>query len=101
MGLSGLFYPAVNPKGQEMNQATIYTTSWCPSCVNAKAFFETKGVTYTEIDVERWDDPRGRLESITGRRSVTVERRCTELGIHQDGVLDELLKSAAVESAAT
>ena len=109
MGLSGLFYPAVNPKGQEMNQATIYTTSWCPSCVNAKAFFETKGVTYTEIDVERWDDPRGRLESITGRRSVPqivigethVGGFDDLLALHQDGVLDELLKSAAVESAAT
>ena len=53
-----------------MSDVTIYTTSWCPSCVNAKAFFDSKGAVYTEIDVEEWDDPRGDLEAITGRRSV-------------------------------
>lgn len=91
-----------------MNQATIYTTSWCPSCVNAKAFFDNKGVTYTEIDVEQWDDPRGRLETITGRRSVPqIVIGDTHVGgfddllaLHQDGVLDELL-TAAAESAST
>jgi glutaredoxin 3 len=98
----GPLYPEANSKGQEMNQATIYTTSWCPSCVNAKAFFENKGVTYTEIDVEQWDDPRGRLETITGQRSVPqiligethVGGFDDLLALHQDGVLDELLKAS-------
>ncbi len=82
-----------------MNEITIYTTPWCPSCVNAKAFFDNEGVTYTEIEVEQWDDPRGRLETITGRRSVPqIVIGATHVGgfdgllaLHQDGVLDELL----------
>jgi glutaredoxin 3 len=82
-----------------MNEATIYTTSWCPSCVNAKAFFDNRGVTYTEIDVEQWDDPRGKLEEITGQRTVPqIVIGDTHVGgfddllaLHQDGALDELL----------
>ncbi|NND04218.1 MAG: glutaredoxin [Acidimicrobiia bacterium] len=83
-----------------MNDVTIYSTSWCPSCVNAKAFFDGKGVTYTEIDVEKWDDPRGKLEELTGRRSVPqivigeshVGGFDDLLALNADGVVDELLK---------
>ncbi len=71
----------------------------CPSCVNAKAFFDNKGASYTEVDVEQWDDPRGKLEEITGRRSVPqtvigdthVGGFDDLLALHADGVLDELL----------
>ena len=84
-----------------MNEVTIYSTSWCPSCVNAKAFFDNKGVDYTEVDVEQWDDPRGQLESITGKRTVPqivigdsrVGGFDDLLFLHQDGVLDEMLKA--------
>lgn len=83
-----------------MKDVTIYTTSWCPACVNAKAFFESKGgVGYEEIDVESWDDPRGKLRAITGRRSVpqifigeTHVGRFDDLrALNADGVLDHLL----------
>ena len=90
-------------KGQELNDVTIYTTSWCPSCVNAKAFFDGKGVNYEEIDVEDWADPRGKLEAITGRRSVPqIVIGETQVGgfddllaLNSDGVVDELLKVTA------
>ena len=59
-----------------MTDIIIYTTSWCPSCVNAKAFFDGIGAAYTEIDIERWNDPRGNLEEITGRRSRFGWRYC-------------------------
>ena len=49
---------------------TIYTTDWCPSCDAAKRVLEREGIAYEEIDIESWDDPRGRLESLTGRRTV-------------------------------
>jgi len=83
-----------------LNDVTIYSTSWCPSCVNAKAFFDNKGVAYDEIDVEKWDDARGKLEEITGRRSVPqIMIGDTHVGgfddllaLNADGVVDELLK---------
>lgn len=82
-----------------INDVTIYSASWCPSCVNAKAFFDNKGVAFTEIDVERWDDPRGKLEDITGRRSVPqILIGETHIGgfddllaLHKTGGVDELL----------
>ena len=48
----------------------IYTTDWCPSCDAAKRVLERERFEFTEIDIEAWDDPRGRLEEITGRRTV-------------------------------
>ena len=82
-----------------MNDVTIYSTSWCPSCVNAKAFFDSKGIVYSEIDVENWEDPRGKLEELTGRRSVpqivigdtNVGGFDDLLALHQAGGVDELL----------
>ena len=29
----------------------IYSTSWCPTCVKTKRFFESKGWEYKEINV--------------------------------------------------
>lgn len=86
-----------------MTDVTIYTTSWCPSCVNAKAFFDGKGIAYQEVDVESWEDPRGKLEEITGRRSVPqivigdahVGGFEDLLALHADGVVDELLGTSA------
>lgn len=31
---------------------TVYSTTWCPDCHRAKAFLESKGVAYREIDIE-------------------------------------------------
>ena len=31
---------------------TIYSTSWCPSCVMAKRLLEEKNISYTEINIE-------------------------------------------------
>lgn len=82
-----------------MNDVTIYSTSWCPSCVNAKAFFDAKGASYTEVDVAERDDPRGRLEAIAGHRSVPqIVIGDTHVGgfddllaLSQTGRVDELL----------
>jgi len=47
-----------------MAQVEMYTTMWCPYCARARALFERKGVTYTEIDL--MEEP--------GRRSAMVKR---------------------------
>ena len=31
---------------------TVYSTTWCPDCHRAKAFLDSKGVAYREIDIE-------------------------------------------------
>jgi glutaredoxin 3 len=34
----------------------IYTKSGCPNCVTAKRLLDSKGIGYTDIDVETWPD---------------------------------------------
>lgn len=53
-----------------MLDVTLYTTSWCGECHVAKRHLDELGVAYDEVDIEEWEDPRGRLEQLTGNRSV-------------------------------
>ena len=52
------------------NEITIYSTSWCRWCDRAKELFTARGVEYTDVNIETWDQPREKLEHLTGRRSV-------------------------------
>ena len=41
-------YPsAITPKVE------LYTTSWCPWCKKAKAFFRSRGIAFIEYDIEK------------------------------------------------
>ena len=54
-----------------MPPVTIYTTSWCPYCQEAKALLGKKGVAYEEIDVDGKPDLRkAMMEKANGRTSV-------------------------------
>ncbi|MDA5192355.1 glutaredoxin 3 [Govanella unica] len=54
-----------------MPQVEIYTTTYCPYCVSAKALLQRKGVAYTEIDVTGNDALRlALLERAGGSRTV-------------------------------
>ena len=46
--------PAAGTRG-----IVMYSTSWCPHCKRARAYFQQKGLAYREIDVET---PEGRKE---------------------------------------
>lgn len=61
--------PAVRPD-QETKPATthdviLYTTSWCPYCKQAKAYFESRRVPYTEYDVEKDSEAAARKKRMT------------------------------------
>lgn len=50
---------------------TMYTTSWCPDCVAAKRALSSKGIAYTEINIEEAEDAAQTVMSINGgKRSV-------------------------------
>tara|TARA_B110000014_G_C19570465_1_gene303946 strand:- start:96 stop:338 length:243 start_codon:yes stop_codon:yes gene_type:complete len=49
---------------------TIYSTSWCQPCRLAKRLLESKGLSYTEIDIEEKGWSREDLNKITGGRTV-------------------------------
>ena len=51
-------------------QITIYSTTWCPSCVSAKKLLDSKGLPYEEINIEEENMSREKLSEITGGHTV-------------------------------
>jgi glutaredoxin 3 len=49
---------------------TIYTTSWCSYCRQAKALLSRKGVKFDEIDVDGRPDLRRWLVTASGQNTV-------------------------------
>ena len=49
---------------------TIYTTSWCEPCKNAKRLLLEKQIHFVEIDIEESGISREDLYEITGGRTV-------------------------------
>jgi len=48
----------------------MYATGWCPYCQRARALLQSKGVAFTEIDVEAVPGARDEMRARTGRTSV-------------------------------
>ena len=53
-----------------MAKVIVYTTSYCPYCIRAKALLSAKGVPFEEIDLTNEDEMRMDLVKRTGRRTV-------------------------------
>ena len=53
-----------------MAEVIVYTTSYCPYCVQAKRLLTRKGVPYTEIDVTEDAGLREKMMEDSGRRTV-------------------------------
>jgi len=51
----------------------IYTTSYCPFCVRAKALLNSKKVAFEEIDVSDDDDLREQMVKRAGGRRTVPE----------------------------
>ncbi|WP_202630401.1 glutaredoxin family protein [Deinococcus alpinitundrae] len=50
---------------------TMYTTSWCPDCKAAKRALDSKGLAYTEINIEEVEDAAEAVMRVNGgKRSV-------------------------------
>ena len=48
----------------------IYGTTWCPSCVSAKKFFDELSLDYEEINIENKGMSREDLAELTGGHTV-------------------------------
>ena len=56
-----------------MAQVQIYTTTYCPFCVRAKALLRSKGVAFEEIDVTEDDELRNKMVELSGGRRTVPE----------------------------
>lgn len=53
------------------NTIVMYSTAWCGDCRRAKRFFDQRGVTYRNIDIEQDAAGRAVIEQINrGMHSV-------------------------------
>lgn len=81
----------------------MYATDWCPYCSRARSLLDSKGVAYTEIDVEAVPGARDEMMARGGGDTVPqifIGGRplggCDELhALDAAGRLDPLLKNGA------
>lgn len=50
----------------------IYSTDWCPWCVKAKKYFDSKNIEFTELIVADDKENREEVFKVSGQRSVPV-----------------------------
>jgi glutaredoxin 3 len=51
-------------------QIKIYSSNWCPFCIQAKRLLDSKGVRYEEIIVDGNPSLRARMMEESGRHTV-------------------------------
>jgi len=82
----------------------VYSTSYCPYCMRAKALLRSKGVEFEEIDVTGDPELRAKMVELAGGRQTVPEifingeiiGGCDELyALEQSGELDMLLAQPA------
>jgi glutaredoxin 3 len=82
----------------------VYSTSYCPYCMRAKALLRSKGVAFEEIDVTSDPELRAKMVKRSGGRRTVPEifingeiiGGCDELyELEQSGDLDLLLAQTA------
>jgi len=48
----------------------VYTTSWCPSCKQARSWMNQSGIAYSERDIDQDHDAHEKLKSMTGHTTI-------------------------------
>ena len=84
-------------------RVTVYTTSYCPYCVRAKALLKRKGFVFEEVPVDDDEARRAWLVEKTGQRTVPqVFAGERSLGgfsdidaLDREGKLDPILRGEA------
>lgn len=60
------------PVKRKTPPVTIYTTSWCGVCKEAKAWMAANKVPYTEIDIEQSEENHRRYKEAGGQKGVPL-----------------------------
>jgi len=55
-----------------LSKVTVYTTTYCPYCHATKAFLNSKGVKYEEIDITRDQNMKRKVMEELGWKTVPI-----------------------------
>jgi len=76
-----------------MKNITIYSTNWCVPCSYLTKYLDSKGLTYTKLDVEEDKDAYDKMMELSGGMSSVPQINVD--GVHMIGFtkpkLDEVL----------
>jgi len=82
-----------------MSNIIIYTSSFCPYCIQAKRLLDKKEINFTEINIGKQPEKRAEMMQKSGQRTVPQifngEKHigdCMQVyALEQEGKLDDLL----------
>ena len=86
--------PAVDTSKPRGSAVTMFSTSWCPHCKRAKAYFAQKGVSYREVDIEASDAGRREFAGYGGSGVPLIIVGEQRMRGFDAGAMDRLLASA-------
>lgn len=82
-----------------MSEVIVYCTAYCPYCLRAKSLLDSKGISYTTIDIDEQPEKRFEMQKRSRRTSVPqifindyhVGGFDDMAAMDREGKLDELL----------
>lgn len=57
---------------EKNKQVKVFSADWCGFCKMTKAYLESKGVEYVEVNIEQEPDAAAWLQQQTGRTGIPV-----------------------------
>lgn len=71
-------------------KVTMYTTDWCPYCVSAKRFLDSKGVEYQVVNIEQNEDAAEYVMSVNGGNRTVPTIQIEGKGVYTNPSRDQL-----------
>lgn len=82
---------AVPAQAQASAKVTLYATDWCGYCKQTRRFLDSKGIPYTEFDIEKSAEGRKAYEALGGRGIPLIDVNGTLIrGFSEDAILAAL-----------
>jgi glutaredoxin len=85
---------AVSSQTQAQAKVVMYATDWCGYCKQTRRFLDSKGIPYTEYDIEKSAEGRKAYEALGGRGIPLIDVNGTLIrGFSPDEILAALKQS--------
>ncbi|AHF66186.1 glutaredoxin family protein [Pseudomonas cichorii] len=91
--IENLFSPQPASVAQSYSQARVvmYATEWCGYCKQTRRFLDSKGIAFTEYDIEKSDEGRKAYEALGGRGIPLIDVNGTIIrGFSEEAILAAL-----------